>query len=55
MKPTIVYRCPDGHETVAGKLNPRLARPATTALFCKERNASGTLCNKFALFLETRG
>lgn len=55
MKPTNVYRCPDGHETVAATLDPLLGRPATTALFCKERNASGKLCNKFTLFLETRG
>jgi hypothetical protein len=54
MKPTNVYRCPDGHETVAGALDPRLLRPKATALYCKERSASGKPCNKFALFLETR-
>jgi len=54
MRPSNVYRCPDGHETLAKALDARLIRPATTALCCKERNASGKMCNKFALFIETR-
>lgn len=50
---SIVYRCPDGHHTIAPQ-DPKLERPAITAVACKEKTADGGLCNKFALYLEMR-
>jgi hypothetical protein len=50
---SIVYRCPDGHNTIAPH-DPKLERPAITAVACKEKTANSGLCNKFALYLEMR-